>query len=72
MSERGASSAEVRGRLVEALRLSLGGPDTGHPFAGERLPRRERPSYWYLTGFLIPSGTAPEKSADADEDEDSS
>ena len=29
-----------------------------------------RPSNWYLTGFLIPSGTPPEKSADADEDDD--
>ncbi len=70
MSARIASSAEVRGRLVEALRLSLVGPGAGHPFAGEMLPRRERPSNWYLTGFLIPSGTAPEKSADADEDDD--
>jgi len=70
MSGRDASRAEVRGRLVEALRLSLVGPGAGHAFGGERLPRREPPSNWYLTGFLIPSGTAPEKSADADEDDD--
>jgi hypothetical protein len=29
-----------------------------------------RPSSWYLTGFLISSGTAPEASADLDEDDD--
>ena len=29
-----------------------------------------RPSNWYLTGFLIPAGTPPEQSADADEDDD--
>jgi Helicase conserved C-terminal domain len=39
------------------------------------LPRSDcrvgvRPSNWYLTGFLIPSGTPPEKSSDADEDDD--
>src|SRR5690348_4868498 len=29
-----------------------------------------RPSNWYLTGFLIPTGTAPSKSADDDEDDE--
>ena len=29
-----------------------------------------RPTTWYLNRFLIPSGTAPEKSGDTDEDED--
>jgi len=29
-----------------------------------------RPSTWYLTGFLIPSGTAPEASYEVDEDEE--
>ena len=64
------TSLEVRKRLVEALKLDLVGPWAGHALAEERLPRRERPSNWYLTGFLIPSGTPPEKSADADEDDD--
>jgi hypothetical protein len=65
-----STSLEVRARLVEALRLDLVGPWAGHALAEERLPGWVRPSNWYLTGFLIPSGTAPEKSADADEGDD--
>ena len=61
---------EVRDQLVEALKLDLVGPWAGHAFAEERLPGWVRPSNWYLTGFLIPSGTAPDKSSDADEDDD--
>ncbi len=61
---------EVRERLVEALKLDLVGPWAGHELAEERLPGWVRPSNWYLTGFLIPSGTPPEKSSDADEDDD--
>jgi hypothetical protein len=64
------TSLDVRERLVEALKLDLVGPWAGHALAEERLPSWVRPSNWYLTGFLIPSGTPPEKSADADEDED--
>jgi len=64
------SSLEVRKRLVEALKLDLVGPWAGHPLADERLPGWVRPSNWYLTGFLIPSGTPAEKRADADEDDD--
>jgi hypothetical protein len=64
------TSLEVRGRLVEALKLDLVGPGAGHPLAAERLPGWVRPSNWYLTGFLIPSGTPPEKRADIDEDDD--
>ena len=64
------TSLEVRARLVEALKLDLVGPWAGHALAEERLPGWVRPSNWYLTGFLIPSGTPPEKSADADEDDD--
>ena len=65
-----ASSLEVRARLVEALKLDLVGPWPGHALADERLQGWVRPSNWYLTGFLIPSGTPPEESADADEDDD--
>ena len=65
-----AGSVEVRERLVEALNLDLIGPWGGHTLAAERLPGWVRPSSWYLTGFLIPSGTRPELSADADEEDD--
>src|SRR6266851_5302645 len=65
-----SNSLEVRARLVEALELDLVGPWAGHALAEERLPGRVRPSNWYLTGFLIPSGTPPEKSADSDENDD--
>ena len=58
-----ATSLEVRERLVEAVKLDLVGPWAGHGLAEERLPGRVRPSNWYLTGFLIPSGTPPEQSA---------
>ena len=65
-----ADSLEARARLVEALKLDLVGPWAAHALAEERLPGWIRPSNWYLTGFLIPSGSPPEKSADADEDDD--
>src|SRR6266702_2813869 len=64
------TSLAVRERLVEALKLDLVGPWVGHALSDERLPGWVRPSNWYLTGFLIPSGSPPEKSADADEDDD--
>lgn len=65
-----ADSLEVRARLVEALKLDLVGPWAGHELGAEQLPGRERPSNWYVAGFLIPTGTAPDRSADADEDDD--
>jgi hypothetical protein len=64
------TSLDVRRELVEALQLDLVGPGPGHALAEERLPGWLRPSNWYLTGFLIPSGTRPDKRADEDEDED--
>ncbi len=70
MSETPVTSLDVRTRLVEALKLDLVGPWAGHALAEERLQGWVRPSNWYLTGFLIPSGTPPERSADADEDDD--
>jgi len=63
-------SLEVRGRLVDALHLDLVGPGAGHALATEHLPGWVRPSNWYLTGFLIPTGTPPEKRGDADEDDE--
>ena len=70
ISDAPATSLEVRERLVDALRLDLYGPWASHPLSTERLPGRVRPSNWYLTGFLIPSGMSPEKRGDADEDDD--
>ena len=65
-----STSAQVRDQLVESLKLDLVGPWPGHAFEHERLPGWERPSVWYLTGFLIPSGTPPDQSSDLDEDDD--
>ena len=65
-----ATSVEVRERLVEALKLDLVGPWAGHALSEEQLPGWIRPSNWYLTGFLIPADSPPDKSADADEDDD--
>ncbi len=64
------TAKEARDRIVEALRLDLVGPWAGHPFEREALPGWVRPSNWYLTGFLIPSRSPPEKATDPDEDED--
>src|SRR5436309_14524071 len=64
------TSLEVRERLVDALKLDLVGPWAGHALSEERLPGWVRPSNWYLTGFLIPSGTPAEKNRDADENDD--
>ena len=63
-----STALEVRTGLRDALNLDLVGPWAGHSLAEERLPRRERPSNYYLTGFLIPTGTPPEKRADAETD----
>jgi hypothetical protein len=65
-----STSLEVRERIIDAVKLDLVGPWAGHALSDERLPGRVRPSNWYLTGFLIPSGTPPEQSADLDEDDD--
>ena len=46
-------SADIRARLVNTLRRDLVGPlPTEADIALERLP--ERPSRWYLTGFIAP------------------
>ena len=46
------TSAEVRSRLVDALRLDLVGPSDNLGDPSEALP--QAPSRWYLTGFLVP------------------
>ena len=63
-------SLEVRSRLVEAVKLDLVGPWAGHELGREQLPGRERPSNWYVAGFLIPTGSPRDRSGDADEDDD--
>lgn len=69
-----STSTEVRDTLTDAVFLDLVGPkqngaaDLGDPH--ERLPIWVTPSAWYLTGFLIPTDTAPEQAADEDETED--
>ena len=64
-------AAEVRDRLEEALRLNLVGPGSDGPLATEELPGWVRPSNWYLTGFLVPTGTRVEQRADDDAEDDS-
>ena len=68
---RPAESAEVREVLARALRLDLIGPWAGHALADERLRGWERPSNWYLTGFLVPRGAPVEQRDDADVDDES-
>ena len=67
---RPAESAEVREALARALRLDLIGPWAGHALADERLRGWERPSNWYLTGFLVPRGAPVEQRGDADVDDE--
>src|SRR4051794_3382899 len=61
---------EIRKRLFETLELDLVGPWPGHELAEERLPRRVRPSNWYLTGFLIPVDADEKDSGDDDADDE--
>ena len=63
-------SAEVREALAHALRLDLIGPWAGHALADERLRGWERPSNWYLTGFLVPRGAPVQQRGDADVDDE--
>src|SRR5437773_7943723 len=63
------NSVDVRAQLVEALRLDLVGPGevlgpTNRVLGGldEVLP--QRPSTWYLAGFLVPLDAAPEQRID--------
>lgn len=61
---------DVREQLVKALQLDLVGPWPGHELAEEHLFGWQRPSNWYLTGFLVPAGTPMKDRGDMDEDED--
>jgi hypothetical protein len=63
-----AAALEARRGLIEALELDLVGPRPGLGDAEEMLRAFERPSSWYLTGFLIPVRTPEEAAAEDDVD----
>ena len=63
------TSAEVREKLVETLQLDLVGPGPGHALEAEQLWERERPSRWYLTGFLVPTTASEEQRHDPEAEE---
>ena len=62
------TSVEVRGQLVEALRLDLVGPEEGSELDREVLP--QAPSRWYLTGFLVPMEAGEDQRSDETASED--
>lgn len=62
------TSADVRAKLVHALRLDLIGPEPDEPQATETL--RLAPSRWYLTGFLVPWNAPASQKSDDDEQGD--
>jgi hypothetical protein len=60
---------EVRAQLADALRLDLVGPGEvlgaeGRVLGDVREILLQRPSTWYLTGFLVPLDAAPEQKTD--------
>ncbi len=62
------ASAEVRDRLIDALRLDLIGPrPEDEALQNERL--RHAPSRWYLTGFLAPTSAPNTQRAQDTEEE---
>ena len=64
-----ASSTEVRARLVETLRRDLIGPGPqDSDLARERL--KEKPSGWYVTGYLAPVPEPSGHSAEIAEEDD--
>ncbi|HET9741888.1 MAG TPA: DISARM system helicase DrmA [Terriglobales bacterium] len=62
------SSVDVRGKLVDALRLDLVGPSDTLGDRNEVLP--QAPSRWYLSGFLVPLGADQSQRASEDSAED--
>lgn len=65
------TARDVRGQLIDALRLDLVGPHAGNgnhaDYAEEVLPIA--PSKWYLTGFLIPYEAPATQRSDDDVDD---
>jgi len=64
------SALGVRERMVEALELDLVGPWPGHELERELLRGWERPSNWYLTGFLVPVDAPADQQGDDDADDE--
>ncbi len=62
------TSAQVRNKLVDALKLDLVGPEAELGDLAEVLP--QSPSRWYLSGFLAPLDAPAEQRTDADADDD--
>ena len=62
------TSAQVRSKLVNALKLDLVGPEADLGDPAEVL--LQSPSRWYLTGFLAPLDAPPEQRSDAEADDD--
>jgi hypothetical protein len=62
MEKQAIMPVEVRAQLTAALQLDLGGPEEGHGDGHETLP--QRPSTWYLTGFLVPLEASPDQKTD--------
>ena len=63
MEKQAIMPVEVRAQLVDALRLDLVGPEDGLGDAQEILP--QRPSTWYMTGFLVSLEASPDQKTDA-------
>lgn len=69
------NSADVRKRLIDALRLDLVGPadDCGpeaEASASEEEILPQEPSRWYLTGFLVPIDADASQRADVEADDE--
>ena len=69
-SSSSATPTQVREALTHTLDLDLIGPGIEGEHSAERLPGWERPSTWYLTGFLVPTGTPAAQRSDDDADDD--
>lgn len=69
-SSSAATPTQVRDALTHALDLDLIGPGLDDVHSAERLPGWERPSTWYLTGFLVPTGTPAAQRSDDDAGDD--
>src|SRR5439155_10429087 len=59
-------SAEIRGQIAQALLVDVVGPGSGESGTTEELS--ERPSSFYLTGFLAPQ-SAPKKQRGGSDDD---